>query len=71
MNNPELLSHIIDIKERLSAIEAKVEAHNNFDGRVQRLEKNVESLSTSHKMYKWVIGLCVAIAVGILKTLKN
>lgn len=71
MVNNDILGHVIEIKERLVAIETKLESTQSIEPRVAQLEQDAASGKASVKLLKWIVGIVIAIGVGLLKAWKN
>ena len=67
----ELLSHVIEIKERISSIETKLESQPEVAQRLRAVESEVAQIQSSAKTFKWLLGIVVALVAAALKTLKN
>lgn len=66
----QLLEHVLDIKERLSAIESKLETHSQSSTetreKVDMIEMEVNQAKGSLKMLKWIVGLSGGSLFGML-----
>lgn len=58
----DIVQHIIDIKETVASIEAKVEIHNNYEQRFKDLDVEMDKLKAAY--YK-VIAIYSAITAAI------
>jgi hypothetical protein len=67
----EILDHLIDIKERISAMEAKQDAFLNLESRMHEIEAEVVRQRTTIKVLQWVAGISVAMFAAIVKVWKN
>lgn len=67
----EILSHLIDIKERIASVEAKQDTVAQIMERVHTIEQEVTKVKTTVKVFQWTAGLFVAICAAFIKAWKN
>lgn len=82
MDQDKVLAHIIEIKSHMAAHEQRDEAlradvrrvlevveHGNV--RIGALERQASKMETTVTIFQWMIGIFVAIGVGVVKAFKN
>jgi uncharacterized protein (UPF0335 family) len=67
----EILSHLIDIKERIASVEAKQDQVTSVIEKVAALEQEVTQIRTTIKVYQWIAGISVALIAAVVKVWKN
>jgi hypothetical protein len=67
----EILTHLIDIKERIAVVEEKQDQVISMGSRVSELEKEMKEVKTTFRLFQWGIGIMVALIASIVKTWKN
>lgn len=66
-----IVTHLVEIKERLAGMEAKLDAQSSHAERIANVEQELVRVKTSVSVFKWLIGIVVAISAACIKALKT
>lgn len=62
-----IVTHLVEIKERLAGVEAKLDAQNSHAERIAQVEQELVKVKTSVGVFKWLIGIIIALGAGVMK----